>query len=98
MIEGEVIHLIPTKSILYSNRSQKKFSINFFNFFMFSVHCSGKLKNQKDIGTELFADMQDYINQKIENGQILTIQVMPSNVDPVGKDSCTSSLECSLAL
>ena len=42
--------------------------------------------------------MQDYINQKIENGQILTLQVMPSNVDPVGKDSCTSSLECSLTL
>lgn len=52
---------------------------------MFLVHCSGKFQNQKDIGTELFADMQDYINQKIENGQTLTIQVMPSNIDPAGK-------------
>ena len=51
---------------------------------MIPVHCSGKFQNQKDIGTELFADMQDYINQKIENGQILTIQVTPSNIDPAG--------------
>lgn len=72
-------------SLYYIPIDLKGNSSSFFQFFLFSVHCSGKLRNQKDIGTELFADMQDYINQKIENGQILTIQVMPSNVDPVGK-------------
>ena len=52
---------------------------------MLLVHCSGVLKNQTDIGTELFADMQDYINRRIGEGHILTIQVSPSNLDPTGK-------------
>ena len=62
------------------------FTNNFF-IFLRSVHCSGRFQNQKDIGAELklFADMQDYVNQKIQNGQILTMQVMSSNVDPIGR-------------
>ena len=58
-----------------------------FFHFLRSVHCSGRFQNQKDIGTELklFANMQDYVNQKIQNGQILTIQVMSSNIDPIGR-------------
>ena len=56
--------------------------------FTFSVHCWGVLKNKKDIGTELFANMQDYINQPMKVlGQmsLITMDVQPSNIDPSGK-------------
>ena len=53
--------------------------------FLFLVHCSGKLKNQEDIGTELFADMRDYINQKLGGEETFTINVPQSNIHPVGK-------------
>ena len=45
------------------------------------VHCSGVLPNQKDIGTELFAGMEDYINAPISGGAAIIITVPPSNTD-----------------
>ena len=45
------------------------------------VHCSGVLPNQKDIGTELFAGMDDYINAPIGDGAAMIFTVPPSNTD-----------------
>lgn len=51
------------------------------------VHCSGILANQKDIGTELFADMKDYMNEPIAKGHPIRIIVPASNVDLFGRTS-----------